>query len=192
MYYYGKNSLILNEEIKMKCTAVIELMVKVTKCRYNNSYDKNCVKENELVLIRKEILVELRTVIDDSGEKELSIIKQKGNYIRKEDREVITFVDVMEELGEIRSFISIQPGKVNINRSGVITMNQQFLLGQVTECIYKHPFGRFHLEINTLSIEQKQLQDGEMGQTIIEYEGKLNGEHVRHHHLTLTYVEGEE
>lgn len=142
-----------------------------------------------MALIRKRIAVELRTVIDDNGEKELSIIKQKGKYFKKNDVEVITFVDVMEDVGEIKNMISIQPGKVNIKRSGIVNMNQQFLPNKITECLYMHPYGNFHLEINTLSMEQMALGESGAGQTVIEYEGKLNGEHTRHHHLTLTYVE---
>lgn len=138
---------------------------------------------------RKRVSIELRTVIDDQGEKELSIIKQRGIYFKKGSIEVIKYIDVMDDLGEVNNLITIQAGKVNIKRSGAINMNQQFLLERVTECLYHYPFGRLHLEITTKTMQQRQLMDSGFGQTIIEYDGKLNGELTRQHHLTLTYME---
>lgn len=148
-------------------------------------------EENKLTVIKKTVSVELRTVIDDQGDKELSIIKQKGEYIKKHNLEVIKFVDKVEDIGEIKNLITIQPGKVNIKRSGAIGMNQQFLRNKVTECLYRHPYGQFHLEINTTSMKQQALMTDGVGQVVIEYEGTLNGDHVRQHHLTLTYLEEE-
>lgn len=144
-----------------------------------------------MTLIKKAVSVELRTVIDDQGDKELSIIKQKGDYIKKNNIEVITFEDEVTDIGKIKNLITIQPGKVNIKRTGSISMNQQFLQNRITECLYRHPYGKFHLEVNTLSMNSQPLVTGGVGQVVIEYEGKLNGEHTRHHHLTLTYLEEE-
>lgn len=140
---------------------------------------------------RKKVWVELRTVIDDEGDKELSIIKQTGTYLKRGNIEVINFVDVMDDFGEVNNYITIQPGKVNINRSGAINMNQQFLLHKITECLYQYPYGRLHLEITTNKMEQTVMTKEQAGQTIIEYDGVLNGDLTRQHHLTLTYMEEE-
>lgn len=144
-----------------------------------------------MTLIKKAVSIELRTVIDDQGEKELSIIKQKGDYTKKNHIEVITFEDDVEDIGKIKNLITIQPGKVNIKRSGAISMNQQFLKNKITECLYRHPYGKFHLEVNTLEMKSQPLVTGGVGQVVIEYEGILNGDHTRHHLLTLTYLEEE-
>jgi|SRR5690625_4082892 len=137
-------------------------------------------------LIKKKIHVELRTVIDDDGEKELSIIKQNGEYVTKGKLEVVTFTD-KSDVGEVNNFITIQAKKVNIKRTGNISMNQQFIEGKKTECLYRHPYGSFHLEINTLSITHEKLRNNKDGRVIIEYDMKINGEQSRYHHLTLTY-----
>ena len=98
---------------------------------------------------QKNILIELRTVIDDEGDKELSIIKQKGKYYRKNDLEVITFIDEMTDVGRIDHFITIRAKKVNIKRTGNITMNQQFIPGRKTDSLYRHPYGSIY-EIDTI------------------------------------------
>lgn len=139
-------------------------------------------------IVKKNIKVELRTVIDDQGEKELSIIKQKGKYGKKNNIEFITFNDVTD-FGEVHNLITIQPNKVSIKRSGKITMNQQFIKGKITECLYRHPYGTFHFEINTATITHEQLSGDNQGKVVIEYDAKINGQQTREHHLTLTFME---
>ncbi|MEI3612064.1 DUF1934 domain-containing protein [Pseudogracilibacillus sp. SO30301A] len=140
-------------------------------------------------LVKKDIAVELRTVIDDRGEKELSIIKQIGNYVKKENIEVISFIEKTNEFGDVENLITIRPNKINIKRSGKVSMNQQFIKGKETECLYRHPYGSFLLEIMTKSITHQSLADDREGKVIIQYDVKVNKEESRYHHLTLTYME---
>lgn len=140
-------------------------------------------------LNKKRVLIELRTVIDDQGEKELSIIKQKGYFRKKGNIELITFVDEMTDVGRIEHFITIRADKINIKRSGSIAMNQQFILGRKTESLYRHPYGSFHMEIFTKSMKHKPFSEDGEGSVLIEYDAKLNGEQIRKHHLTLIYTE---
>ena len=140
-------------------------------------------------LVRKNISIELRTVIEDQGEKELSIIKQTGTYVKKENIEVISFIEKANELGNVENLITIRPNKINIKRSGKVEMNQQFIQGKQTECLYRHPYGSFLLEITTKSITHQSLADDKEGKVIIQYDVKLDKEESRHHHLTLTYTE---
>lgn len=149
-------------------------------------YDKNFRWGEKMGLDKKNVKVELRTVIDDNGEKELSVIKQSGKYFKKNNLEVITYLD-KTDFGEVNNLITIQDDKINIKRSGKIKMNQQFIAGKITECLYRHPYGTFHFEIYTISITCETLEDGLDGKVIIEYEAKINGQQTRHHHLTLIY-----
>lgn len=140
-------------------------------------------------LVKKDIAIELRTVIDDQGEKELSIIKQVGIYVKKENIEVISFIEKTNEFGDVENLITIRPNKINIKRSGKVSMNQQFIKGKETECLYRHPYGAFLLEIMTKSITHQSLADDQEGKVIIQYDVKVNEEESRNHHLTLTYTE---
>src|SRR5690625_7870718 len=83
-----------------------------------------------MTLIKKNVTIEIRTVIDDEGEKELTISKQRGNYIKKGKTEVISFIEKVKDFGSVKSLITIQPDKINLKRSGIITMNQQFVEGK--------------------------------------------------------------
>lgn len=138
-------------------------------------------------LIKKNVAIEIRTVIEDDGEKELTISKQKGNYIKKGQTEVITFVEKTKDFAEVKSLITIHPDKVNLKRSGSITMNQQFVEGSTSECLYRHPYGAFRMEITTESIRREEVD--EENKIIIVYDIKLDDGQIRHHHLTLTYTE---
>lgn len=140
---------------------------------------------------KKNVTIELRSVIDDAGEKELYIVKQQGHYYKRNNMEVLTYKEEVEDEGDINNLITITPDKVNINRSGVFSMNQQFLLQQKSECLYQHPHGNIHMSINTKSITHESINNHETGRLIITYEATLNGQVKRDHHLTLTYYEGE-
>jgi len=140
---------------------------------------------------KRRVTIELRSVIDDAGEKELHIVKQKGYYFKRGHIEVLTYDEKVENDEEISNLITITPNKVNINRSGAFTMNQQFLLGKKTECLYQHPYGNIHMEIKTSSITYNSISNHRDGQLVIIYEATLNGQQMRNHHITLTYSEGD-
>lgn len=137
-------------------------------------------------LNKLEIPIQLRTVIEENGDKEMNIIKQIGQYVGAKNREVITFSEDTE-LGEVRNFITLQDGKVTLKRSGQLTMNQKFILGERTESIYRHPYGTLHLEIHTKKMQYDRMEQGRKGKVIIQYDMIINGDQKRRHHLTLIY-----
>lgn len=137
-------------------------------------------------LIKKDVQIELRTVIDDQGHKEMSIVKQTGKYTATEDREVLVFKE-QTEVGDIRNFITLQDGKFTLKRSGAVSMNQRLIQGQETVCIYRHPYGNILMDAKTIAMSYVRLTDDTPGVMNIEYEVTLNGEQTRMHHLTLTY-----
>src|SRR5699024_9155528 len=110
-------------------------------------------------VIKKDVSIKLHTIIDDQGEKEMSIIQQKGLYYRKGELEVLTFTDKVEGIGEIRNHITITPDKVTVKRSGAVSMNQQFVEGKKSECLYRHPYGMFHMELYTEHISSEYCPD---------------------------------
>lgn len=140
-------------------------------------------------LASKHVFVELRTVIDDNGRKELSIIKQTGIYKGNKNIEMISFIEQTEDFGEIKNVITILPKKVTIKRTGLIRMSQQFIAGRRSECLYRHPYGSFLMEIDTKSIVHLVMNHDNQGSVIIEYDARMNDDEIRHHHLTLTYME---
>lgn len=138
---------------------------------------------------RKNVNVELRTVIEDEGDKELVIVKQKGKYYKRNNLEVLTYTEEMDEGEDVENMISIHPDKINIKRSGAISMNQIFVKGRVTESLYQHPHGNIHMNIDTVSISYESIDETGQGQVIIAYQAMLNGTEERNHYLTLTFTE---
>lgn len=102
--------------------------------------------------------------------------------------EVISFVEKTNDFGNVDTLITIKSDKVNIKRSGKLSMNKQLMEGKKTECLYRHPYGSFLLEIRTKSIKHDPIRDGE-GKVVIQYDMMMNREESRYHHLTLTYME---
>lgn len=142
----------------------------------------------EQVMEEKIVEVELRTVIDRDGEKEMSIVKQTGEYMRKNSIEIITFTENREDIGNIRNYITVQEDKVTIKRSGAVSMNQHFEVGKRKESLYRHPYGSLHFDITTRSLEKSRLAGDAPGEVIIIYDAIINGIEEQNHHLTLTYT----
>lgn len=137
----------------------------------------------------KDVKIELRTVIEDDGEKELMIVKQRGKYFKRRDLEVLTYTEKTDGEEDVKNMISIYPDKINIKRTGAISMNQLFLKGKLTECLYKHPYGNIHMEIDTVSMSYEPMEESGRGQAVIAYRVQLNGARKRNHYLTLTFME---
>lgn len=138
---------------------------------------------------KRDVMIHLATAIDDHGEMEYTTGKQTGQFFHKEDVDVLIYQEELEEGAIIRNLMTIRPGKINIKRSGLITMNQQFHLNQKTETYYQHPHGRLHMETFTHSITYESMKISGQGQLTINYTVKLNGIEARKHVLELTYYE---
>jgi uncharacterized beta-barrel protein YwiB (DUF1934 family) len=136
--------------------------------------------------LEKQVTIHLQTVIEDNGQKETNSSNQIGKFYRKDKMDVITFEEKTEDNHRIKSFITIHPEKVNIKRSGIISMNQQFHKEKITENVYTHPHGNIHMETYTNSIDYQALSNQQDGQLNIDYTVKLNGQEERKHKLTLT------
>ncbi|MBC5635599.1 DUF1934 domain-containing protein [Ornithinibacillus sp. BX22] len=142
--------------------------------------------------MKNQVTIHLHTVIEDNGLKETSTVKQIGNFYQKNNMDVLAFEEKVEGDHAIKSMITIQPGKVNIKRSGIVSMNQQFRSEKVTENVYNHPHGHIHMETFTKSIDYQALSGEQAGHLKVEYTVKLNGQDERNHTLTLTFNKEEE
>jgi len=132
------------------------------------------------------VAIELRTVIEDDGEKEYSTAKHKGELRRAGQTEVLTFEEDLEG-GMIRNLVTIKPDSVSIKRTGLVSMHQKFHLHAITESAFQHPHGSMHMETKTHSLLfQSHHNQGELE---IAYSVILNGQMERNHTLILQYQE---
>jgi|SRR5690625_2629624 len=140
----------------------------------------------------KQIVIQLHTRIDDQGDIENNHVKQTGQFFNRNDMDVLIYEEEIEEKAKIKNLVTIQAEKVNIKRSGIITMNQQFLVDQTTETHYEHPHGTFHMATFTNAITYETMENNDQGRLMIDYTVKLNGMDERKHVLELTYKENVE
>lgn len=135
------------------------------------------------------VRIELQTTIDDNGQMEYNTIKQTGNFYKKDNVDVLTFDEELADTSIVRNFITIQPEKVNIKRTGNISMHQKFHNKEKTENMYKHPHGFLHMETYTSGMDYQPASSGNPGRLRLDYTVKLNGQEERIHQLTLTFSE---
>ncbi|WP_067728460.1 DUF1934 domain-containing protein [Oceanobacillus damuensis] len=140
---------------------------------------------------QKNVMIKLRTIINDGGQKEHNEQLLAGSYFRKKDLDVLIFEEKMDDGSVVKNLITIQKNKVSINRSGAVSMNQKFLAGQITENVYHHAHGKLHMETFTKTIGYSKSSESVEGDMTINYTVKLNGQDKRKHTLRLTYKEEE-
>ncbi|WP_085994007.1 DUF1934 domain-containing protein [Oceanobacillus senegalensis] len=139
--------------------------------------------------MKKKVNVKLQTVIHDNGQKEYNDVQGAGNLFQKGNKHVLTFEETMDEEIPVKNMITIQANSVHIKRTGVVSMNQRFQTGQLTENVYKHPYGTIHMETYTTKLEHHQKDDRSEGKLSILYTVKMNGQDERKHELELRYKE---
>lgn len=139
--------------------------------------------------LKSNVLVHLDMVIHDGEAMEESKVKAAGVFQQKSNLAVLTYKETIEGHGEVNTFITIQPERVSIKRTGVVTMHQQFRINQRTENVYQHPHGNIHMETFTDEIYFSPLEQGKSGQLKLTYSVKLNGQDERKHTLELLVIE---
>ncbi|MGX9933523.1 DUF1934 domain-containing protein [Virgibacillus salarius] len=139
--------------------------------------------------LHTQVAIELCTTIDDNGQMEYNKIQQNGFLYKKGSLDVLTFEEMADDNSVIKNLITIQSDRVNIKRSGNVTMNQQFQERQTTENVLKHPYGSIHMETFTQSILYSPLKAREDGSLHIAYTVKLNGQEERQHKIDVTIKE---
>lgn len=130
--------------------------------------------------------------IDDAGEKEYNVVNAVGYYYAQERFDVITYKEELDEGLTVNNLITIHQDKVSIKRTGAVAMQQQFDLKRITESVYQHPHGHFHMETETDAIKYDPLTEQVNGQLAIDYGVRLNGQDKRKHRLVLTFQEEKE
>ncbi|WP_277679675.1 DUF1934 domain-containing protein [Gracilibacillus dipsosauri] len=125
-------------------------------------------------------------IIDDDN-KEITVTEEKGLLMEKNQMTVLTFSEQNEYNERTDSFITIQPDKVSVKRSGAVSMHQKFTEKQRTENVYRHQFGTMHMETMTEQIQYQQLEKKRNGKLFISYTTSLNGADPRRHRLTIQF-----
>src|SRR5699024_195648 len=123
---------------------------------------------------KKQVMIKLKTMINDQGQVETIRTEEKGILIQRPMRDVLLYDEVADEGGQISNLITLQADRVSIKRSGLISMHQQFVVNQISETMYEHPHGTFHLETFTKRINYETAQEQISGRLDIDYTVSLN------------------
>lgn len=139
---------------------------------------------------RRNIVIHLKTTIDQDGEKEYTTIQANGHFFHKDGVDVLIYNELYDDEA-VRNLVTIRPERTTIKRSGALAMNQQFYVNQKTETYYRHPYGRLHMETYTHAITYESITHRGRGRLIVDYTATLNQAEKRRHLLELTYYEEE-
>ncbi|KGX86483.1 DUF1934 domain-containing protein [Pontibacillus litoralis] len=138
---------------------------------------------------RIPIKVRLVTEMKDREDKQKVVVEETGDYIRKGNTSVIRYTEHHEEEQPIDNMVTIKPDKVIVRRTGPVHMNQIFQVEQVTENIYHHPYGNFHMLTTTKSIHLEQSDAPIKGMLKMVYDLEMNGQVKQRHRFSLRFQE---
>ncbi|QGH36382.1 DUF1934 family protein [Gracilibacillus salitolerans] len=134
---------------------------------------------------KSPVSIKMTMEIIDQGNKDITIVEEQGQLLEKDDTTVLKFSETNENNEQTASLITIQPDKVSVKRSGAVSMLQKFQRKQLTENVYRHPFGTMHMETETDQILYQAPVANKSGELFISYQTSLNGETPRRHRLTI-------
>lgn len=137
---------------------------------------------------KKQVSIQLKTAIKDDGDIENNQMKVPGIWIKRGGLDVLRFKEELDE-EEVTTLITIQKGRVSIKRSGIVSMHQQFRLGERSENVYQHPHGNIHMETYTEQMMYQTLSETLPARLVIDYTVRLNGQQKRKHTLELLFEE---
>lgn len=136
-----------------------------------------------------KVELELHTTIDDQGQLEETTVKQTGLLYQRNNMDVLTYEEKVDDGQVVNNLLTIQSNKVSVKRTGPVSMHQQFDMNRITENVYQHPHGNLHMETTTHSYDYRPLDKHTSGLLQLYYTVKLNGIDERKHTLTLSLKE---
>ncbi|WP_163539765.1 DUF1934 domain-containing protein [Gracilibacillus sp. YIM 98692] len=140
---------------------------------------------------KSPVSLKMTMEIYDTGNKEVTVVEEKGTLMERSNTSVLTFSEHNENDEKINSMITIQPEKVSVKRSGAVAMHQKFQKKQITENVYRHEFGTIHMETHTDQILYEAPKGNKYGKLFVSYQTSLNGEDPRRHRLTIQLQKNE-
>ncbi|KGP74174.1 DUF1934 domain-containing protein [Pontibacillus yanchengensis] len=138
---------------------------------------------------RTPIQVKLVTEIKNQDQTDEIVVEESGDFIHKGNAYILRFTEHHDEEQPIDNLVTIHPDKVIVRRTGPVRMNQVFRENAITENVYYHPYGKFHMQTTTKSISLEESSDQIKGKLMISYDLEMNGQDKQGHRLSLRYNE---
>lgn len=110
--------------------------------------------------MEKEVLLKIKGTHGSADEKEIIEVEAKGQYIEKNNKIYVTYVDT--SLDNVKTTIKISNKKISVLRFGVTNANLVFEKGITHTMPYETPYGLFQIDSRTDSIkvckDEKQIE----------------------------------
>lgn len=124
--------------------------------------------------------------IQSGKEKESSNHTVQGKLIKKGDALYLRYEEDLE-IGQVSTTVKIDNQQVTVIRRGALSMRQSFAPGQLSESLYKTPFGSMPMQIRTERIEQLVDQEQNKGRLTLRYTLYLEEDETQRHELSLSW-----
>ena len=113
---------------------------------------KNTKENATIELISKRI---------SGGDEDKIEFKTGGGYYIRDNKFYITYEDHADMgMGNSRILLKVEEGVITMRRTGDFQTVMVYKLGEITEFIYRVPFGELNLKIKTLCIENTLSENG--------------------------------
>jgi len=109
----------------------------------------------------KDVIISVKGnhLMDDATGEPVEIITP-GTYYKKEDAHYVFYEEIVEGVSAtIKNRIVIKDERVELNKTGGITVKMCFDRLSIEEAPYKTPYGVFPLKIETSSVDLNESED---------------------------------
>lgn len=128
--------------------------------------------------------ITLLSVQSDGNEKEEMNFDTLGGFYQRDGKFYITYSEHRDMgMGNSRIVLKIEPDTITMRRMGDFQTVMVYKMGEVTEFIYRVPFGELNLKIKTTGIKNELTEKG--GTLNFRYDLFAGGD-VTHNDMTIT------
>ncbi|MBM7631475.1 DUF1934 domain-containing protein [Geomicrobium sediminis] len=136
------------------------------------------------------VFVTMETNVEQEGEKKEISVSGSGQLVKKSQSTFVTWNEQLEDIGEVKTVLKIQPGSLTVLRQGAVSMRQEYTPGKETEGSYKTAYATFQTLAKTEDLQIKWFkEEALLGQLAFTYDLELQGQLAGHYDVKIKIKE---
>lgn len=124
-------------------------------------------------------------IMNSEDENETYVFQTKGTMKEMKSAYYLRFDEIVEEAGTVHNTFKIENERLTVLRQGPLSMRQQLEVGQVTDGVYRTPFGTLPFSVEAKDILFSWDEATHIGRLDYTYLMKLGSPVARRHRVTI-------
>lgn len=139
--------------------------------------------------MKSDVHIHMLTEVKDVEGTERYELHVEGTLQTKGDYTYLQYEESMKDAGRVHNLFKIGQDELIVVRKGVISMRQQFIIGEKTTGIYETQYGRLPFELETNYFQLNWDENLKSGKLSIQYTMTMEGSEKRNYDIVLNMRE---